>query len=136
MASSRQQYALVALFGLAVGAFGVTNTQGCSSKSQSLFDQDSGNGGGGAGGSNAGGGGGDIGGDDGSCFGACNGQSPDTGAGQCVGLQCNVNKNCAGGVHTTISGKVYAPAGTDGIPNVAAPGVPLYTVAVYVPTDP
>ena len=42
------------------------------------------------------------------------------------GLSCQINHSCAGGAHTTLTGRVYAPNGT----------LPLYNAIVYVPSAP
>ena len=54
---------------------------------------------------------------------------PDSGPSGCPAgapLSCYVNTQCANGAHTTLTGKVYDPAGK----------VPLYNVIVFVPNDP
>jgi hypothetical protein len=44
----------------------------------------------------------------------------------CVGLECQIKRDCAGGAHTTLTGKVYAPNGT----------LALYNATVFIPNGP
>src|ERR1035441_6752436 len=61
------------------------------------------------------------------------GLAPAATAGQaCVGLQCLQTQNCPANSPTSISGVVYAPNGTDPLPNVTV-YIPNAPVAAFTP---